>query len=197
MTEQHVERRDRSGRRLIGDMVEPIVEEAAHHRIDIGAADEKKAGRPKDAPEFGESPRCFVVMEVLDCVRRPDRVDRGRGDRSRHIDGRADDFGLHVRIDVEAYFFPRAGVPENGMQTMRRRPPATDMKDAAADRSLGLIRCQCGEGQCPVPASISKPHYGLRAAPLSFATSDIGECRAKAPAQIGSDGSRRKSEAQL
>jgi len=82
-----------------------------------------------------------VPLQVLEIVRRPDRIDRVAGDRA-HIRDRADDIGLPGGIEVEPDFAP-FGTMKMRVQLLPERIAATDIQD---DLSQGPALTRCSGG---------------------------------------------------
>ena len=68
-----------------------------------------------------------MALQVLEIVRRPDRIDRAACDRA-HIGHRADDVRSDGRIQVEPDLAP-FGSLEMGVQLLPQRITATDIQD--------------------------------------------------------------------
>jgi hypothetical protein len=70
--------------------------------------------------------RHLVTLQMLEIVRRPDRIDRSRCDRA-HIGDRADDVGLHGRVEIESDLAP-FGAVKMPMHPLPQRITAADIE---------------------------------------------------------------------
>ncbi len=106
MAEHHVERSNRSRRRLIDDAVWSAFEKQRHYRFQIGTADQRESVVSENAPEFGQRVRNFMGVEMFQAVRGPDRVESLCLEMPAHVRHRADEIRLDPRVEIDADLLP-------------------------------------------------------------------------------------------
>ena len=109
MSKDHVERRDWTAQGGVGLVFEPVFDDELRHLPQIGQCRQQQALRLQHPDKLRERQRNFVTLQVLEIVRRPDRVDRFAFDRA-HIGDRANDVGLDSRVEVEPDLLPLISV---------------------------------------------------------------------------------------
>ena len=135
----HVDRGDRAGGGDIGGALETVRRHQLRHLLQVGEGDQGEAVRLQNPVELAERDRHLLGVEVLEAMRRRDRVDRlsGKG-QHRH---RGDDVGRDPRVDVEPQLAP-AGAVESFVQLRRIVGAATDVKDSLhpPSRDVRILR---------------------------------------------------------
>ena len=94
--------------------------------------------RLQHSQELGERQRHFVALQVLEIVRGPDGVDPIGSDRT-DIGDRADDVGLHGRVEVEPDFAP-FGPVKMAVQLLPQWIATADIQHCLGQGSLLIER---------------------------------------------------------
>lgn len=127
--EQHVDGGDRPGRRRVDRRFRLALEDQRRDRVQVRAGDQRKAIRLEHPGDLAKGGQHLVGMQMLEIMRRPDRVEAGVTHEAAHVRDRADEVGRDPRVDVEAHLGPAQGA-EHRVQLHRVERPAAGVEHA-------------------------------------------------------------------
>ena len=106
--------------------------------LQVGQGQQQQAMRLQHSAELAERQRHFVALQMFEIVRGPDGVNRIGSDRT-HIGDRADDVGLHGRVEVEPDLAP-FGTVKMPVQLLPQWVTAADIQDGLGHRSAPIVQ---------------------------------------------------------